>query len=915
MMLLPFPAFSQTAIVKGKITDASQVPVSGAEVKIADTQLSAISDTTGAFEIKDVPYGNYSLIIKAVNFVNISVRAKVNEPEVVIAPVVMTPDDFISAGDDIPASAIVESDLRESSSSSNVSSVLGGSRDVFTNATTFTFGISRFRLRGYDNGYAPTIMNGAIMTDLTTGRDMFYTWSGLNDVVRMRENTLGLDPSYHTFGGIAGSSYIDSRAARQRKQIQASYALSNRTYDNRLMFTYGSGVLKGGWSFAASVSRRWANEGYVKGTFYDSWAYFGSVEKQLNENHSLSFTGFGSPLRNGRQAPAVQEMYDIAGTNYYNPVWGYQNGEVRNANVGRSHTPAFILSHEWQIDNTSSLETSVSRIAGKTKISGLDWFNATDPRADFYRRLPSFIANVNPEEAMVVYSLLSNSEEERQIKWDDLYESNYLSDSTLYNADGIAGNTVQGRWASYLVQDRVTDMRKTGFNTVYNKTLNETTNFTAGFSHHRQRTEYYKEVNDLLGADFYVDLNQYAEESNIDSAASVQNNLNNPNNVLYKGDRYGYDYIADISKTTGWAQAVLRHRFFDYFFGAELSNVNYYREGKFRNGVFADDSYGRSAVQKFVDVSAKAGITYKYNGRNYFFVNGSYFTQAPDFEDAYFSPRTRNTTASDLKSESASTLEGGYLLKAPKLKGRAVFYTTEFKDQINTTSFYHEDFRTFVNYTVSNIDRRHTGVELALEANIGYGFSATGVASMGRYIFTSNPSSSVTQDNLDTLLADNETVYLRNFHVGGTPEKAYTVGVNYRSSKFWFVYLNVNYFDDIYIAANPARRTGEAIDLVPSGSDQYHAIVDQEKVDGQFTVDLSGGKSWKLNNRFKSLKKNTFLLLNVGITNLLNNRDFINGGFEQLRFDYFNKDQDKFAPKYFYSYGTTFFVSLTLRLN
>lgn len=915
ILLFPGLGMAQNALINGTIFDENNRPLSGVTVNLQGTALSATTDDIGKFEIKDAPFGNYTLEVKATGFVSINIKLLVNKPEMALGNIIASRDDQASAGDDIPTASLSESDIKENSSSTNISGVLGASRDAFTSATTFNFSIARFRIRGYENGYAPTLMNGANMTDLTTGRDMFYTWSGLNDVVRARENSMGLEPSYNAYGGLAGSSSIDSRAARQRKQFQASYAISNRSYDNRLMLTYGSGTIKGGWSFAASFSRRWANEGYVKGTFYDSWAYFGSVEKELGSSHTLNLTFFGSPLRNGRQAPSTQEMYDIAGTNYYNPTWGYQNGKIRNASVGKSHTPVLILTHEWKINNTTTLESSLSHISGKSKVSGLDWFNATDPRPDFYRRLPSYVVEEDSEQAALIYNLLSQNEEERQIKWDNLYQANFHSDSTLYNANGIEGNTLSGKWANYLVMDRVTAMQKTGINTVYNKTVNDNTNFTAGFSYQKQRTEYYKELNDLLGADFYVDLNQYAEQSNIDSLDAIQNDVNNPNRVLYKGDRYGYDYVADISKTTGWAQGVFKYKRFDYFFAGELSSVNYFRDGKFKNGVFADDSYGKSATQKFVDFSAKAGITYKLNGRNYFFVNGSYVTQAPDFEDAFVSPRTRNTIATDLKSETASSVEGGYLLKAPKLKARAVFYTTEFKDQINTNSFYHEDYRTFVNYTISNIHKRHTGVELALEATLGKGFSAVAVASLGRYIYTSNPTGNVTQDNKDTLLAADEKVYLRNFHIGGTPEKAYSFGINYRAKKFWFVYLNVNLFDDIYIAANPARRTEGAIDLVDVNSAQYDKIVSQEKVDKQLTVDLSGGKSWRINNAIKSLKKQTFVLLNVGITNLLNNKKFINGGFEQLRFDYFDKNPDKFATKYFYSYGTTFFVSLTLRFN
>lgn len=52
--------------------------------------------------------------------------------------------------------------------------------------------------------------------------------------------------------------------------------------------------MKGGWAVSLSYSRRWADEGYVKGTFYDGHSYFLSVEKIINSKHSLSLTGFGA---------------------------------------------------------------------------------------------------------------------------------------------------------------------------------------------------------------------------------------------------------------------------------------------------------------------------------------------------------------------------------------------------------------------------------------------------------------------------------------------------------------------------------------------------------------------------------------------------------------------------------------------
>ncbi|MBW7951594.1 MAG: hypothetical protein H3C56_03330 [Chitinophagaceae bacterium] len=55
------------------------------------------------------------------------------------------------------------------------------------------------------------------------------------------------------------------------------------------------------------------------------------------------------------------------------------------------------------------------------------------------------------------------------------------------------------------------------------------------------------------------------------------------------------------------------------------------------------------------------------------------------------------------------------------------------------------------------------------------------------------------------------------------------------------------------------------------------------------------------------------MVFNLGINNLLNNKNIISGGFEQLRFDYADKNINKFPPKYYYAYGLNYFASVTFR--
>ena len=56
-----------------------------------------------------------------------------------------------------------------------------------------------------------------------------------------------------------------------------------------------------------------------------------------------------------------------------------------------------------------------------------------------------------------------------------------------------------------------------------------------------------------------------------------------------------------------------------------------------------------------------------------------------------------------------------------------------------------------------------------------------------------------------------------------------------------------------------------------------------------------------------------YLVLNAGISNVTNNKKFIVNAREQLRFDYAEKNPNKFPTKFSYAYGTNFFLNVTFR--
>lgn len=283
-----------------------------------------------------------------------------------------------------------ESDLDAELGGQDISGLLRASRDVFSSTAGFNFGIARFRIRGLDGDHTNVSINGVTMNDMETGRASWWQWGGLNDITRYQTARTGIHSSRINFGGIGGYSQIDARATATRKGTRVSYALTNRNYSNRLMFTHATGMQENGWAFTVSGSRRWAKEGYVEGTFYDAYAYYLSAERKLSDKLSIGAVIFGAPNARGLQGLAVQEAYDLTGSNYYNPYWGYQNGEKRNSRVSKAHRPTGIVSLYAKPNENTTWNTSIAYTFGRSGRSSLNWYDAKDPRPDYYRYLPSY---------------------------------------------------------------------------------------------------------------------------------------------------------------------------------------------------------------------------------------------------------------------------------------------------------------------------------------------------------------------------------------------------------------------------------------------------------------------------------------------------------------------------------------------
>ncbi|MBL7918643.1 MAG: hypothetical protein JNM96_09605 [Bacteroidia bacterium] len=493
----------------------------------------------------------------------------------------------------------------------------------------------------------------------------------------------------------------------------------------------------------------------------------------------------------------------------------------------------------------------------------------------------------------------NNPDATAQINWDRIIAMNQANLYTDPSQVGQTINTTETR-ARYILENRIENLMNIGLNTVYNKRIDQLF-ISAGLNANVYKNRKYKELEDLLGATFWIDVDQFAENLGVDETFQ-QNDLDNPNRKVYQGDKFGYDYSININRAEVWGQAEYTFSKFDVYGGLTISNSQVWREGYLANGKFPTSSKGKSEVLNFLNYGVKGGVTYKINGRNFLTANGSYLTRTPEANNIFISPRVRNDAVSGVTNEKVLSGDVNYLAKFPTFKLRATLYYTKISDQTWLRSYWHDEYNNNVNYIMTDVDQTHAGVELGVEKILFVSHTIQGAFGFGQFVYNNRPTAQAYQDNNNVKLFDNRTVYLVNYRMGNGPQMAAGLGYTYNGKKFWYAGINCNYFDKIYIEPNPDRRTQESGGKFQENElEQAQEIIGQEQLPAYFLLNANAGKSFRIAGKY-------FLRFNATVNNILNNKNIISGGFEQLRWDM--AVINKFPNKYYYMLGTTYMLSV-----
>ena len=1049
---------AQTRLIGRVVTDEQQA-IEGATITLVNQGYSTTTNAEGRFSLTYLEAIDEEVIIEATGYMSdIALVQLVENQQNDLGDIILQTDLLAEAKEEVLLN-LTEMDLNDDEGKSqSVSSASSASQDVFNSTVSFAWSNARYRGRGYDQTYEQNYIQGLSFNSAERGQFNFSAMGGLNDATRYKEVVEGIEANNFAFGSVGQATNYLQSATNYAQGWKVGLAATNRNYKGAARATYSSGLMENGWAFAAQLAWRYSPYIDVKGRIgegitYSSVGYFLTAEKRWGNDMRLSLITFGAPTMRGQSAALTQETYDLTnqynktswGHNNYNPYWGYQDGKMRNSRIVHSYDPTAIASFDWKIDEENHLKVAAGYHYSFYSNSALTFYNAPDPRPDYYRNLPSALwdgqidkngnfiyedingkplgnggningsyvgPSINDDTYQAMVDLwTSRDDKATQIDWDALYAANYANN--VNNPDGSA---------RYMVERRHNDIQEAVANANYRNTSVDHLTTTVGLELKASQGIHYKTVDDLLGGKQWIDVDPFAERDIKELATNIgltqadienvkQNDLRNPNAAVGKNDRFGYDYRINMLGAKLWAQNEWSWNALDLYYALQLSYSSMQRTTDMLNGrawylakldtakawyYLADNGdavvNGQEVANRlvgythhFVDPAFKVGVNYKIDGRNQIKLNAMAETKAPLARDAYISPRVHDCAVEAIyrhdyaryyaQTEGTSWLKeyfgasqkiaGGdltYSFNYPIVRGRVTAFYTQFWNGTELNGYYDDESRTFVNQSLTGINRRHAGVEAAAAVKLGMYFTLTGALSIGDYRYTSNAMAITSAEN-GMALAENaegpiyelrDSVLLKGLKVATGPQLNSSLKLSFFHPDMWFADITVNYFDWNYLDYAPARRmkglfTGTRADGsavngwygdtytnaiekdangviydaygVPTLKYPYSLMSEQETLTAsnplhRFLVDVSVGKLIYLKNRQS-------ISINLTVNNLLNNTHFKTGGYQQARLprqtrqgvddsknSVISPNAWKFPSKYYYAWGTNFYLNI-----
>ena len=675
----------------------------------------------------------------------------------------------------VAVSQVTALEIEERIAGQEFPEVLKNTPGVHANGQGGGWGDSEIWMRGFDNTNVATMINGVPMNDMEGGTVYWSNWQGLSDVTSVMQTQRGMGASKLSAPSVGGTINIVTRGIDAKKGGNISYAMGNDGY-NKVTFSVSTGLMKSGWAITVMGSRTWGN-GYIQGTGFEGYSYFANISKRINENHQLSLSGFGAPQHHWTRPSGSSGALTLAEWNrvaqympsgmdrrQYNPSYGLgKDGKQAGTNYNQYHKPQISLNHIWQIDDESSLSTtvytSIGRGFGRTAENGL---NSKYSYSDLTRGAYNGVVTTtfrDPVTGMFDYAMV------QEINAASEYGSELV----------ICENRNYHNWV--------------GLVSTYDKKWYDCLELTAGVDIRWYQGIHQAVISDLFGGSYYIDATRQ-------SVLPANNpNANDPNWVNEKlgvGDIAYRDYTGTIVQEGLFGSLEYSKNNLSAFVNASVSmNHNWCTDRYYYNNVTARDSVAR------IGGTIKGGINYKFAKWHNVFLNAGFISRAPKYQAIYMSVSTSNAINNEAKNEKIASVEVGYGFENQYASIHVNGYFTEWMDKTMTkygnlsdpdqTQFY---------MNMTGVNARHMGLEFEAKARPTKWLELSAMLSLGDWKWDSDSvigraydehGFAMTADGKQTTIGAPDHAWakinMKGIHVGGQAQTTANFGVTFKPFK------------------------------------------------------------------------------------------------------------------------------------
>lgn len=642
-----------------------------------------------------------------------------------------------------------------------------------------------------------------------------------------------------------------------RTQLSVYTAQSRYRYGMRAVH---SCMLGSSWSFDSSL---WAQSGrdlFVEGVFSNALMPRVTLSRSFEGNHLLRIDLEANIAERGQQYGSTPEAFALVGSNYYNPAWGFYNGEVRNSRVNRQVEPSLSIHYQRPLSSITTLILEADAEYSRRAYSALGWYNATTPSPDYYRKMPNFMSEGEAKES-VTDAWRTNNTDYTQINWDELVRLNMLS------SDGDAYYTLEDKVARS-VQGEVRALIAT--------TVEDRLKLTYGIEAKRDETRNFKQMRDLLGASYLTDYDVFISDS-YNKTMPLDNNLLEPDNQIIEGDRFGYDYAIEHEAVSALLLAELSAGRMDFELEAKIGSESFVRQGYFEKERFAGAaSYGASTPIEESPYTLRATVGYALHANQYFALKLVSSRLSPLSRNLFLNAMAANYLAPSTSGERINSVAVAYRLNTPTVTLSAEAYALQSREGSSMISYYDDLSSTMCRASITQIGYTSVGIEAVADIRLHHDLRLTATLTAGSSYYDSNPYVELYDDYNLTQLCEATPSRMSGVKIGNAPQLSSTLSASYFGISGYIVGFSSSFAAFRYEQPSFVRRSERLLSQAFTNTESASAATEQQRLEDIFDVEMSI-------SRFFYFEQGSRLSVRLVASNLLGDNDRVSYAKESDR--------------------------------